>query len=107
MAILSAADLHETPSRIFVPFQLTERTSAGFRVVPVIDQYDYINDLTALRGSIQRKLSDIKPEDHVLLNSYKEYIVAETIATALHHMSTVKCFCHRFPEQYEEIEIGV
>ena len=106
MAILSLEELHQTPTRIFVPFQLTSRATSGFGIVPVIEKHDLSNDLTALRKAIRGRLSDMKPEDHILLGNMSEYIIAESIATALHSMSTVQCLCHRFPEQYEEIKIG-
>jgi hypothetical protein len=106
MALLTPEQLHETPSRIFVPFQLTERESAGFAVQPVIKKYDLVYKPEALRQAIQNGLKDMKPDDQLLLNSQRDYILAETVATLLQRMSRVRCICYRFPEIYEEVDIG-
>lgn len=106
MAILTPEQLHETPVRIFVPFQLTDRESSGFAVQPVIKKYDLAHRFGALRQAIHNGLKDMKPDDRLLLHNQAEYILAETVATLLQRMPRVKCICYRFPEIYEEVEIG-
>lgn len=106
MGLLTPEQLHETPTRIYVPFQLTGKHPAGFAVQPVIKQYDLAYDTTALQRGVRNGLKDMKPDDQLLLSSQADYILAETIATLLQRMPVVKCICYRFPEFYEEVEIG-
>ena len=106
MGLLTPDQLHETPTRIFVPFQLTNKHPAGFAVQPVVKKYDLAHNYTALRQAIQVGLKDMQPDDQLLLSSQKDYILAETVATLLQRMPVVRCICYRFPESYEEVEIG-
>lgn len=106
MAIFTPDQLHETPVRIFVPFQLTDKHPAGFAVQPIIKKYDLSYDSAALQRGVRSGLKDMKPDDLLLLSSQADYILAETIATLLQRMSVVRCICYRFPEAYEEVEIG-
>lgn len=106
MAIFTPEQLHETPVRIFVPFALTGKHSGGFTVQPVVKKYDLSHNYTALRQAVKSGLKDMKPDDLLLLSSQADYILAETIAILLQRMSVVGCICYRFPEAYEEVEIG-
>lgn len=106
MGLLTPEQLHETPTRIFVPFGLIARNTAGFTVQPVIKRYDLSFDVAALRSGIQNGLKDMQPDDQLLLSSQGDYILAETIATLLQRMPRVRCIFYRFPELYEEVEIG-
>ena len=106
MGLLTPEQLHETPVRIYVPFALTGKHSGGFTVQPVVKKYDLSHNYTALRQAVQSGLKDMKPDDLLLLSSQTDYILAETIATLLQRTSRVRCICYRFPESYEEVEIG-
>lgn len=106
MGLLTPDQVHETPTRIYVPFQLTGKHPAGFAVQPVIKKYDLAYDTAALHRAVQNGLVDMKPDDQLLLSNQADYILAETIATLLQRMSRVRCICYRFPDLYEEVEIG-
>ena len=106
MGLLTPDQLHKTPTRIFVPFALTDKHPAGFTVQPVVRKYDLAHNYKALRQAVQNGLKDMKSDDHLLLGNQGDYILAETIATLLQRMSRVRCICYRFPDVYEEVEIG-
>jgi hypothetical protein len=106
MGLLTPEQLHETPTRIFVPFQLTGKHPAGFTVQPVVKRYDLSDKPEMLRQAVHNGLKDMKPEDHLLLSNHNDYILAETVATLLQRMPVVRCICYRFPDAYEEVEIG-
>ena len=106
MGLLTPEQLHETPTRIFMPFALTNKHPAGFTIQPVVKKYDLAHNYKALRQAVQSGLKDMKPEDHLLLSNQGDYILAETVATLLQRMPVVRCICYCFPELYEEVEIG-
>ena len=106
MGLLTPEQLHETPTRIFVPFALTTKHSSGFAVQPIVRKYDLSHDSAALQRGVRSGLKDMQPDDQLLLSSQGDYILAETVATLLQRMPVVRCICYRFPELYEEVEIG-